>query len=148
MVGSVVRNAPGMSSGCRPVSEVAVAGVTIYSKRWCVYCVAARRLLSSLGLEYEEISLDGRKELRRELSAANGGWPTVPMIFVGETFIGGYDDLQLDCSGVGDADSAGLALLLEWKSEARRQNGTIRFSGLPKSIVAIARTTEVDQLLD
>lgn len=83
-----------MSSGCRPVSEVSVAGVTIYTKRLCVYCVAARRLLSSLGLAYEEISLNGKTELRRELSAANGGWPTVPMIFVGETFIGGYDDLR------------------------------------------------------
>lgn len=71
-----------------------MAGVTIYTKRLCVYCVAARRLLSSLGLPYEEISLNGKTELRRELSAANGGWPTVPMIFVGETFIGGYDDLR------------------------------------------------------
>ena len=65
-----------------------------------------------------------------------------------QKLFGGYDDLQVDCSGVNDADSAGLALLLEWKSQAQRQNGTIHFSGLPQSIVAIARTTEVDHLLD
>lgn len=65
-----------------------------------------------------------------------------------QKLFGGYDDLHVDCSGVNDADSAGLALLLEWKSQAQRQDGTIHFSGLPQSIVAIARTTEVDHLLD
>ena len=65
-----------------------------------------------------------------------------------EKLFGSYDDLLVDCSGVNDADSAGLALLLEWKSQAQRRGGTIRFSGLPQSIVAIARTTEVDHLLD
>ena len=68
--------------------------VTIYTRRLCPYCIAARRLLSSLGLEFEEIRLDGRPELRRDLSDANGGWSTVPMIFAGDRFIGGYDDLR------------------------------------------------------
>lgn len=83
-----------MTTGCDPVSEVAVAAVTMYTTRWCPFCVAARRLLSSLGVDYDHVSLDGRPELRRELSSANGGWPTVPMIFVGDTFVGGYDDLR------------------------------------------------------
>ena len=65
-----------------------------------------------------------------------------------QKLFGGYDDLHVDCAGVSDADSAGLALLLEWKSQAQQQNGTIHFTGLPQSIVAIARTTEVDHLLD
>jgi glutaredoxin 3 len=57
-------------------------------------------MLSSLGVDFQEIRLDGRPELRRELSAANGGWSTVPMIFVGERFIGGFDDLRrLDRTG-------------------------------------------------
>ena len=64
-----------------------------------------------------------------------------------QKLFGSYKDLQVDCSGVNDADSAGLALLLEWKSQAYRQSGEIHFSGLPQSIVAIARTTEVDHLL-
>ncbi len=71
-----------------------MAGVTVYTKRWCPFCIAARRLLSSLGVDYDHVPLDSRPELRRELSAANGGWPTVPMIFVGETFVGGFDDLR------------------------------------------------------
>lgn len=64
-----------------------------------------------------------------------------------QKLFGRYENLKVDCSGVNDADSAGLALLLEWKSQAYRQNGEIHFSRLPQSIVAIARTTEVDHLL-
>ncbi len=71
-----------------------MAGVTMYTTRWCPFCVAARCLLSSLGVDFDQVSLDGRPELRRELSAANGDWPTVPMVFIGDTFIGGYDDLR------------------------------------------------------
>ncbi len=66
--------------------------ITIYTKRWCGYCWAARRLFSKLGLLFEEIPLDGRPELRREVSSAAGGWPTVPMIFLGDEFIGGYTE--------------------------------------------------------
>ncbi len=65
-----------------------------------------------------------------------------------QKLFGGYEAVQVDFSGVSDADSAGLALLLEWKSQAYRRNGQIHFSSLPKSIVAIARTTEVEHLLD
>ena len=71
-----------------------MTAVRIYTKRLCIYCHAARRLLTSLDIRFEEVSVDGRSELRRELSQANGGWPTVPMIFVGARFIGGYDDLR------------------------------------------------------
>lgn len=56
-------------------------------------------------------------------------------------------DFELDCSGVTEADSAGLALLLEWKAWARRHRASIRYLGLPKSIVAIARTTGVEDLI-
>ena len=64
--------------------------VQIYTRRWCLYCVAARRLFRKLGLDVEEIKLDGRPDLRREVSEKAGGWPTVPMIFIGPRFIGGY----------------------------------------------------------
>lgn len=66
--------------------------VRIYTKRWCGYCFAARRLLSGLGIAFEEIALDRDPALRREVSARAGHWPTVPMIFVGERFIGGYSE--------------------------------------------------------
>ena len=67
--------------------------VRVYTRRWCGYCFAARRLLTKLGIDYEEISLDGEHELRRTLSEDNNHWPTLPMIFVGEHFVGGYTDL-------------------------------------------------------
>ena len=67
--------------------------VTLYTRRWCTYCFAARRLLKRLRVPYEEIPLDRRHELRNEISKKAGGWPTVPMIFIGERFVGGYTEL-------------------------------------------------------
>jgi len=69
------------------------ARVSIYTRKWCGYCFAARRLLQGLGLDFEEIPLDHRPELRREISEKAGGWRTVPMIFVGDHFIGGYTEV-------------------------------------------------------
>jgi glutaredoxin 3 len=68
--------------------------VRLYTRRWCGYCIAARRLLSGRGIEFEEIPIDGDPELRRSISRANGNWPTVPMIFIGEHFVGGYRELS------------------------------------------------------
>jgi len=68
--------------------------VKIYSTSVCPYCDAAKRLLKSLGVAYEDINLEGQHEERQRLSEANGGWRTVPMIFIGEKFIGGFDDLR------------------------------------------------------
>jgi glutaredoxin 3 len=68
--------------------------VKIYSTIVCPYCDAAKRLLKSLGVAYEDINLEGQHEERQRLSEANGGWRTVPMIFIGEKFIGGFDDLR------------------------------------------------------
>ena len=54
---------------------------------------------------------------------------------------------QLNLSQVTKADSAGLALLLEWKAQARNRNAAIRFIALPDSLLSIARTTEVSGLI-
>jgi len=67
--------------------------VRFYTRRWCVYCFAARRLLTKLEIDFEEIPLDDDPELRRSLSEANNSWPTVPMVFIGEHFVGGYTEL-------------------------------------------------------
>jgi phospholipid transport system transporter-binding protein len=53
----------------------------------------------------------------------------------------------IDCSGVTRADSAGLAVLLEWLAWSRRKSRPILLQRLPASIVAIARISEVDGLL-
>jgi phospholipid transport system transporter-binding protein len=60
---------------------------------------------------------------------------------------GDYENLEVDLSQVHDADSAGLALLLEWKAQANRRGGSIDFVGVPKSVLAIAQTTEVSELI-
>ena len=55
--------------------------------------------------------------------------------------------IEVDLSGVTKADSAGLALLLEWITWANHTVREIRFEGMPERVLAIARTTEVDPLL-
>lgn len=66
--------------------------VTIYTTLVCPYCTSAKELFRSLGIEYKEVRLDTNPELRMKLSAENKGWRTVPMIFVGDTFLGGFDE--------------------------------------------------------
>ncbi len=68
--------------------------VRVYTTAICPYCFAAKRLLGSLDIPFEEISLDGRPEERLALSEKHGGWRTVPMIFIGERMIGGYNELK------------------------------------------------------
>lgn len=73
--------------------------ITIYRTRTCPYCVAAARLLEKRGMAFQEVYLDAKPEERAALQARTG-WSTVPMIFVGERFVGGYTDLAaLDRSG-------------------------------------------------
>lgn len=68
--------------------------VRIYTRGWCGYCVAARRLLAKLEIAFDEVPLDKDRELRRSLSQANNNWPTLPMIFIGKHFVGGYTELS------------------------------------------------------
>ncbi len=56
--------------------------------------------------------------------------------------------IEVDLSGVRKADTAGLALLLEWITWANHTVREIRYAGMPERILAIAKTTEVDHLLN
>lgn len=67
--------------------------IRIYTTKICPFCDRAKALMRSLNLEYQEISLEDDTTLFRKLSQENGGWRTVPMIFVGEKFVGGFDDI-------------------------------------------------------
>ncbi len=58
-----------------------------------------------------------------------------------------HTQLEIDLSGVTNSDSAGLALLLEWVTWANHTVREIRFEGMPERVMAIAKTTEVDELL-
>ncbi|MEJ8570327.1 glutaredoxin 3 [Microbaculum marinum] len=70
-----------------------MANVTIYTTRFCPYCIAAKRLLSSKGVEYDEIDA-GDPQVRAEMTQKAGGRYTVPQIFIGDTHVGGSDDLH------------------------------------------------------
>lgn len=67
--------------------------VTIYSSAYCPYCSSAKRLLASKGVDFDEISVDGRGDLRSEMTAKAGGRYTVPQIWIGDRHVGGCDDL-------------------------------------------------------
>lgn len=70
-----------------------MADIRIYTTPNCGYCVRAKSLFKRLGLPYQEIDLAADHALRERLTAEHN-WRTVPMIFVGERFIGGFDDLN------------------------------------------------------
>ena len=73
--------------------------VQVYTTRWCAYCVRAKALLQTRGLEFEEISLDGDPTFRQRLFELTGGW-TVPQIVIDGRPIGGYTELhRLDREG-------------------------------------------------
>lgn len=57
------------------------------------------------------------------------------------------DRIVIDCSGVARADSAGLAVLLDWLAWGRRHSRSVSLINLPAALVAIARISEVDKLL-
>lgn len=59
-----------------------------------------------------------------------------------------HTSIEVDLSGVKKADSAGLALLLEWVTWANHTVREIRYLGMPERVLAIARTTEVESLLN
>lgn len=67
---------------------------TIYTTTYCSYCQAAKQLLTDHNIEFEEVTLDDKPQLRTEISEANGGWRTVPMITIDDKFIGGYQELS------------------------------------------------------
>jgi glutaredoxin 3 len=89
--------------------------IEIYTTRYCPYCHAAKRLLSSKGVEFTEIDVSGDPKGRSDMVARANGRMTVPQIFIGTTHVGGCDDLyaleeagQLDpLLGRGDTDANG-----------------------------------------
>ena len=67
--------------------------VRIYTTPICPYCVRAKSLLSKKGVVFEEIDIYMSAEARQEMQANTGGARTVPQIFIGDTHVGGCDDL-------------------------------------------------------
>jgi phospholipid transport system transporter-binding protein len=57
-------------------------------------------------------------------------------------------DIQVDCSGITASDSAGMTVLLDWLAFAKRSERSLRFRSLPQQVLAIARISDVQDLLE
>ena len=83
-----------------------MARIEMYTTHVCPYCVAAKNLLKSKGLTWEETFVDSNPDERGRMLERAEGQRTVPQIFINGHHVGGYDDLVA-------ADRAGtLATLL------------------------------------
>jgi len=70
-----------------------IADVKVYTTTSCAYCVRAKTLLKGRNVPFEEVDVTDDAEKRAWLVKASGGMRTVPQIFIGETHVGGCDDL-------------------------------------------------------
>jgi thioredoxin reductase (NADPH) len=100
----------------RGPEEMHLMSIVIYAKDTCPYCAAAKKLLESKGVEWTEFNIV-KEAGRREEMIERSGRMTVPQIFIGETHVGGFDDLAA-------LESAGkLDSLLGRTAEATENTG-------------------------
>lgn len=71
-----------------------MAQVTIYTKPFCPFCIRAVSLLEKKGVAFDEISAAFDADKKAEMLARSGGRATYPQIFIGETHVGGCDDIM------------------------------------------------------
>ncbi len=82
--------------------------IEIYTSPLCGYCYAAKRLLSKKGVTFTEYDVSRDPSLRTTMMQRAKGGRTVPQIFIGETYVGGSDELHaLEHAGKLDALLAG-----------------------------------------
>lgn len=67
--------------------------IIIYTTQNCPYCVRAKTLLENKGADFDEIRIDLEPQRRQEMLSKSNGRQTVPQIFIGDTHVGGFDDL-------------------------------------------------------
>jgi glutaredoxin 3 len=75
------------------LSDTSAPTITLYSSAICPYCVAAKNFLKSKGLAWTEVRID-TDPVAREAMMAKARRTSVPQIFVGDTHVGGYDDMM------------------------------------------------------
>lgn len=81
--------------------------ITVYSSNYCPFCIRAKQLLDSKGVNYNEIRVDGKPDVRAEM-ARLAGRTSVPQIWINGTHVGGCDELvALERSGKLDTMLAG-----------------------------------------
>ena len=78
--------------------------VEIYTSPMCGFCHAAKRLLTKKGISFSEIDVSANPGRKPEMIQRAGGRRTVPQIFIGDTHVGGCDDL-FDLDGDGKLDA-------------------------------------------
>jgi glutaredoxin 3 len=71
-----------------------MAAVTLYTRMMCPYCVRAVSLLKKKGVEFEEIDAGLNAEKKQEMIQRANGARTFPQIFIGDTHIGGCDEMM------------------------------------------------------
>ena len=71
----------------------------MYTTQFCPFCVMAKRLLAAKGVAVEEVAVDRDPEARAEMQELTGR-RTVPQIFIGEKYLGGFHEIAaLDHQG-------------------------------------------------
>lgn len=75
------------------LNEPAAPSITLYTSAVCGYCVAAKNFLKSKGLSWREVRIDLDPDERARMVALTRR-TSVPQIFVGQTHVGGYDDMM------------------------------------------------------
>jgi glutaredoxin 3 len=92
-----------MSSQAGAQAQETTVGIVIYTTLLCPYCHRAKALLRRKGVSFTEIDVGMDAPKRQEMMARAGGRHTVPQIFIGQTHVGGCDDLHaLDEQGALD----------------------------------------------
>lgn len=81
-----------------------MATVELYTTPICGFCHAAKRLLTSKGVQFSEVNVMAQPARKQEMMQRANGRHTVPQIFIGDMHVGGNDDLQaLERAGKLDA---------------------------------------------
>ena len=73
-------------------ASASVPEITLYTSAICPYCVAAKNFLKSKGQVWTEVRIDLDFE-QRQAMIARANRTSVPQIFIGQTHVGGYDDM-------------------------------------------------------
>ena len=74
-------------------------GVVVHGTRTCGYCFSAQRLLRARGIDFQYVDITGDRVARLSLYQRTGR-TSVPQIWIGEQWIGGFEELEaLDESG-------------------------------------------------
>jgi glutaredoxin 3 len=77
-----------------------MASVVIYTRQFCGYCSAAKKLLENKGVAFEEHDATQAPEVRQQMIERSNGGRTFPQIFINDIHVGGCDDLHaLDRTG-------------------------------------------------